>query len=343
MKWGRLAVVVVIAVAAAIAPQRLARADTGADLERKYGVVSDPALNSRLARVGTIVFWSVRENYPDFRRAKTKLRFKILKDKDLNAMALPDGRLYVTSGMMEALADRPDDELAALLGHEATHVAQKHSRRQAKQSLIGALLGALLGRAVGGGDSASTGAQIGGGLVGAAYSRDDEYRADAGGVQLVCAAGYDPQAMARVLETLKSKYGRGQAKTPVIGWFASHPDTGKRIENAQRRAGECKRPEGGKPAAVRDMWTAKDYTLHLRPKDAQPGDRRVLTRTVHATLGQLISSDALVYSQQANGAEREVARVAIDDVVGDQVHGTLASPEWDRLRLSGDETVGFAP
>jgi len=343
MRWVRLAVVVAITLLAGTAPLRLASADTGADLERKYGVVTDPALNARLERVGTIVFWAVRENYPDFKRSKTKFRFKILKDKDLNAMALPDGRVYVTSSMMQALADRPDDELAALLGHEATHVAQKHSRHQMKQTLIGTVLGALLGKAAGGGDNVGTGAQIGGGLAGAAYSRDDEYRADAGGVQLACAAGYDPQAMAHVLETLKAKYGRGQAKVPVIGWLASHPDTGKRVENAQRRARECKRPEGGQPAAVRDMWTAKDYTLNLRPKDVKPGDSRELTRTVRATLGKLLTSDMLVYSQKANGAEREVATVAIEDVAGDKVYGTLASPEWDRLRLSGDETVGFLP
>lgn len=190
----------------------------------------------RLARVGGQVEAAVRRKYPDFAKSGKRLRFGTVADRKLNAMALPDGRVYVTTAFMQALAQRPDDELAAILGHEATHVAQRHHAGQQNRAIAGAVLGALVGKAVAG--APSTGARVGGSLTAATYSRDDEYRADAGSVKLLAIAGYDPYAMGRVLGMLKDRYGRGDAKIAIVGWFASHPDTGKRIENANRVAGE---------------------------------------------------------------------------------------------------------
>jgi predicted Zn-dependent protease len=196
----------------------------------------------RLARVGAQIEAAVRRRYPDFAKRGTRLRFGIIGDSSLNAMAMPSGRIYVTSAFMQALAQRPDDELAAVLGHEATHVAQRHSAKQNDRALLGAVLGALAGHAVGG--SINSGARIGGSLTSASYSRDDEYRADAGSVDLLATAGYDPYAMSRVLQMLQGHYGRGDAGKPIVGWFASHPDTAKRVESANRAAARYRATPG---------------------------------------------------------------------------------------------------
>lgn len=238
--------ILVVVLVAAILPLPAQAADAGDELESKYGVVSDPVLNARLQRVGARVALGARKLYP---KSDKRLRFQILNDEDLNAAALSDGRIYITRGMMEAV--RTNDELAAVLGHEAIHVGQRHHRRQQKQTILGAVLGAGLTYAFGGrGDDIGTGAQVGGVLMGAGYSRDDEYRADAGSVELLKASGYNPQAMAGILGTLKKKYGRGIAGAPIVGWFASHPDTGKRIENANRWAGQPGNIGGYTSAAV---------------------------------------------------------------------------------------------
>jgi predicted Zn-dependent protease len=317
--------------------------DTAAQPEVKSGAVDDAALNQRLARVGAVVQWAVREKYPDFRKGK-KLRFKIVKDEGLNAAAAPDGHIQITSGMMKALANRPDDELAAVLAHEATHVAQRHHRNQLKNSLVGAVLGAVLGRTLGGsGDSVQTGAQAGGALVGATYSRDDEYRADAGSVELITMAGYDGEAMARVLEMLKARYGSGDAKTPVIGWLASHPDTGKRIENARRRASEYHAPASGVPAAVRDLWKVNDYTLHIRPADRKADDKREVLYHFSASYGDLINADSVAFFRNQDGKGVADGSTTIDDIVGDQVWGTLRSPAWgdfDVRRINAFKLIG---
>jgi predicted Zn-dependent protease len=324
----RISLLVVAVLLAGSNPGRAATDSSSAKPEAQASAADDAAMNQRLLRVGTVVQWAVRQKYPDFRKGK-KLRFKIVKDEGLNAAAAADGNIQITTGMMKALANRPDDELAAVLSHEATHVGQRHHRNQLKNSLIGAVVGAVLGRAIGGdSDSTQTGAQAGGALVGATYSRDDEYRADAGGVELITMAGYDGGAMARVLETLKAKYGSGQAKTPVIGWFASHPDTGKRIENANRRAVEYRALAKGVPEAVRDMWKAKDYTLHIRPADRKADDRREAVYHLSATYGDLINATTVSFSRDEAGKAVDSGAVTIEDITGDQVTGTLRSPAW---------------
>jgi predicted Zn-dependent protease len=221
------------------APAPTSKAPSLLDPRRPAITPTRTTSRQRLARVGKRIEAAVRQRYPDFARRGTRLRFGIIGDSSLNAMAMPSGRIYITSAFMQALAQRPDDELAAVLGHEATHVAQRHSAKQNDRALIGALLGALVGRAVGG--SISSGARIGGSLSSASYSRDDEYRADSGSVELLATAGYDPYAMGRVLQMLQSHYGRGDAKKPIVGWFASHPDTAKRVENANRTAARYRR------------------------------------------------------------------------------------------------------
>jgi hypothetical protein len=64
-------------------------------------------------------------------------------------------------------------------------------------------------------------------------SRQDEYEADKNALILIQKAGYRPEAAVTVLKRLQSRYGNGDAKVPVIGWFASHPDTGNRIKRLE--------------------------------------------------------------------------------------------------------------
>jgi len=229
-------VAVLVGLLAALLPSPLlAYDDPGEELE-SHGVISDPGLNARIQRVGAGVLLGVRKVNPGF---GTRPRFRIVnyfsETGDLNAAALADGRVYATEGLMTTVT--ADDELAAVLGHELTHIAEHHHNRQEKVAITAGLAG-LAARALGANDSLQTGVAAVGGLFGARYSKDDEYRADRGMVDALYAGGYDPMAGARMLRTLQGRYGNGPAKVPVIGWFSSHPDTGKRIEGVERRARE---------------------------------------------------------------------------------------------------------
>ena len=228
-----LALLVALAV---LMPQRLyAQSDPGKELEVKYGVVTDATPNFRLKTITDRLDVGVKALHPKWKRT---FSYKILCDKDLNACALADGRIYVTSGMMEAA--KTDDELAGVMAHEITHVVEKHHSRQMGGILIGMLLGVGVSLATGGDtkDAVETGASVGGMLIGSSYSRTDEKKADLGGVRLLKASGYNPGAMADTLQMLVDNYGRGMANVPILGWFSSHPDTKERVNWARQEAGQ---------------------------------------------------------------------------------------------------------
>ncbi|MBM2820995.1 MAG: peptidase Ste24p [Candidatus Berkelbacteria bacterium] len=256
-----LVAVLVVLLAACWSPLAVA-SDEGADIEAQYGVCQDSHMNARLDKVATRVSLAYRAKYPQGRR----LTFKVLNDEDLNACALEDGRIYVTNGMMKALEGKPDDDLAAVLSHEATHVGARHHRKQMSSTIGGILLGAVIVKVAGGDrDSIETGAQIGGGLIGARRSKDDEYAADNGSVELLAGAGYNPRATADVMLMLQAKYGKGMAKVPVLGWFASHPDTAKRVDGAQRHARELGYGEvGGYQPPQSQPQASQAQTLKVR-------------------------------------------------------------------------------
>ena len=80
--------------------------------------------------------------------------FFVLRDPSPNAFALPNGHVYVHTGMLARLHD--EDELAALLAHEINHVAGHHGildHRAAKSTAIAGMV--LGGLSVWGGDRKS--------------------------------------------------------------------------------------------------------------------------------------------------------------------------------------------
>src|SRR5688572_19306388 len=58
--------------------------------------------------------------------------FTVLDDPSVNAFALPGGFLYITRGLLGHL--NSEDELAAVLGHEAGHVTARHSAVQMRKT-----------------------------------------------------------------------------------------------------------------------------------------------------------------------------------------------------------------
>jgi predicted Zn-dependent protease len=215
-------------------------ADEAQTVEQQYGVVqSDTREGRRLNdQLDQVVARIVRGINSERGRSSFQLRSaRVLggrdaaHDKVVNAFALPDGRIYVTLGLMRLIQDssRSDDELAFVVGHEVTHVVEKHGARQQKKALP-AMLGALVLGAVGGSTLGNLG-QYGAAAYTSSFSRKDEYRADRGGLLAMNAAGYDPEAAVTMLNRLKSQ-GEESNRT-VNGWFGSHPITSNRIARVQ--------------------------------------------------------------------------------------------------------------
>jgi Zn-dependent protease with chaperone function len=143
-----------------------------------------------------------------------------------NAMALPSGTIVVTDGLV-ALSGN-DDEIVAVLAHEAGHVQHRHGLRLLFQSAFArAGIGLLLG------DVSALAATASTVLLEAKYSRDFERDADAYAVSLLDANGIPRARFARMLERLEEwARSRGaDGDSALISYLSSHPVTRERLES----------------------------------------------------------------------------------------------------------------
>jgi len=212
--------------------------DIGRQMEREYGVVGPDTREGRILtdQLDEVVSRIVRGVNQQRNRSNFRLRSAtILGGRDekhnrvLNAFALPDGRIYVTLGLMRAVNSgrQPDDELAFVVGHEVTHVAEKHSQGQSQKAILAGVGSMLLG-AVTKSNAVGQIGSLGASAYVSHYGRKDEYNADRGGLMAMHEAGYNPNAAIDMLGRLRAS---GEESNRLVnGWFGSHPLTGNRIE-----------------------------------------------------------------------------------------------------------------
>ena len=163
----------------------------------------------------------------------------LIRDRSVNAFALPGGYLGVHLGLIGVVSNR--DELAAVLGHELSHVSQRHiSRLISQQSrstpwMIGSMILGLLAASK---NPQAANAIIAGGQAVAAqtqlnFSRDMEREADRVGTGVMLDAGFDARGVVGMFEKLQQA-----ARLNDGGGFAylrTHPLSTERIGDAQAR------------------------------------------------------------------------------------------------------------
>ena len=172
------------------------------------------------------------------------LRTKIIRNPLLNAFALPNGAIYMHTGMLARMDN--EAQLASVLGHELTHFTHRHALKemrsaQNKQAWLGALqlVFGVGGAAVGGSQLGTALAQLTGELAGLwalaavrGYSRDLETEADVQGLRLLVDTGYDPNQAPAVFHHLQEDLGAEQGTEPFF--FGTHPRLQERIDNYRR-------------------------------------------------------------------------------------------------------------
>ena len=158
--------------------------------------------------------------------------FQIVNQPESNAFAAPGGYIFVSRGLL-ALSNN-EEELANVIGHEIIHVSQRHTAQQmakARAPTLLALPGAIVGSVV----SEDLGNLINapimtlGGAYMAKHSRADEFEADQLGQKLSAQTGYDPKALATILDRLEdeAELRTGEKRRP--GFFDTHPTTPDRV------------------------------------------------------------------------------------------------------------------
>jgi predicted Zn-dependent protease len=246
-------------------------------LLKKAKVYDDPMLEEYLARIGDRLT-------PDRVRAAggPGFKFGVIRDPTLNAFALPNGHIYVHTGLLSRLDN--ESQLAMIVGHEMTHVTHRHALSfqrdiQTKQILYTVVaVAASIGVAAAAGSRAQKGDYIGAAVIGQTanailglglaltamaaingYGRDLERAADNGGMENLVRAGYDPKEAPKVFALLRSESkDRGSLET---FFFGSHPKLTERIETTEGLLKTRYAEAATAPNTIRDT---EDFQLRMR-------------------------------------------------------------------------------
>ena len=189
----------------------------------KAKLSNDATANEMVTRVGKRIAGVT--GLPD---AQWEYRL-IQDDKQVNAFALPGGKVAVYTGILPVTKD--ENGLAAVLGHEIGHVVARHGgERMSQQMGVNAVVEPLAG--LSSGDPLvvqSVAAALGAGAsVGVLppWGRAQESEADHLGLILMAKAGYDPHA-ARDLWVRMANLSKGSGKPPEF--LSTHPSEATRI------------------------------------------------------------------------------------------------------------------
>jgi len=210
-------------------------------LEKRLPLCNDPKVDAYLTKLGL----RLASKLPT-RGVQYPWEFHCVNSKEINAFALPGGYVFVNRGAIE-VADN-EAQLAAVMGHELSHVALRHGTAQASKAQLmqgaAGIFGGIFGGSAGGA-LLTQGVALGAGTVLLRYSRSDETQADVLGTQALYDSGYDPRAMAQFFEKLEAET---KGKNPPQ-FLSDHPNPGNRVARVDEEIDKL----GGVPAnAKRD-------------------------------------------------------------------------------------------
>jgi predicted Zn-dependent protease len=199
----------------------------------------------------------------------------LLDSPVINAFALPNGRLYVTRGLLALATDT--SEIAAVLAHEIAHVTLRHASARSELALRSQLVSRVVADVL---NDPETGAKLQdqSRFAIARFSREQELEADGIGVRTLARAGYDPFGAGRFLTALNRttamKTGTGLAGEPDM--LATHPGTAERITLVTRAARLIGAPGLGTDERARYLAGIDGIAYGDNPTDGIVRGRRFL-------------------------------------------------------------------
>jgi len=191
------------------------------EIEAHYRLVSHPGQVERITRVGSAVARVVE-------RQDLTYHFKIVDIPGVNAVAIPGGWVYVTEGIMKFV--RSDDELAAVLAHELTHINHRHYyiQQQRAQSMTPGLILAAALSVLAHSPAPLMGEQLATRGAMSDYQRDLEKDADLNGITYLIQTSYSSVAMLTLMEHL-SNAERFSGLPTDLGIYQDHPSAAERV------------------------------------------------------------------------------------------------------------------
>ena len=204
--------------------------DIQSELEKMYGSSdAEPAIfnvGGRLLQALQQLEQTLSSNRgQDANLSSFPYQFRVLNTTEvINALALPGGSVFITKGLLAQL--KTEAQLAAVLGHELSHIALRHAARAYETLMKGSLAIYLLQKLTGQRfQDLYDAAELVDYLLQLQYSRDRETAADHLGFLLACFAGYDPHGMIELFEIFKRL-----SLSHKPEWESTHPLPESRIE-----------------------------------------------------------------------------------------------------------------
>jgi len=270
------------------------------ELFRDPDYIEDPVIDEYVLKIWTRLLAAARARGDLGSDIDDRFAWEVLigKDREINAFALPGGYMGLNLGLISATSSA--DEVAGVLGHELTHVTQRHISRmmtqQAQQMplmIAAMLLGVLAaGRSPDAAQAAIAGSQAIAAQGQINFTRDMEREADRIGMQVAMEAGYTPEGFKSMFEKLQLASRLNDSGN--FPYLRTHPMTTERIAEIQQRT-QLAPPS---PPAPPDM-------VHLM----MAGRSRVMSDPGVDVLRSYIASDAL-REEPANRAKEAGALYA---------------------------------
>ncbi|MCH2186956.1 M48 family metalloprotease, partial [Myxococcota bacterium] len=233
-------------------------------VKSEIGLVDNPDLEAYVNKLGQrLAKYSPRKNI--------EYHFYLLDMVEPNAFALPGGHIYVSRGLLALI--NSESQLAAILGHEIGHVAARHSVR--RQTANAPLIPLQIASAISGaataivsprlGQMVANAGQLPGAFAMAAYGREQEQQADELGQQIAAAAGFDPEALARILETLSREEQLSGSDPNRTSFLRTHPPSPQRALDAEKYGRDLVRGKNQPPPLSRHDFLEKLNGLVVGP------------------------------------------------------------------------------
>jgi predicted Zn-dependent protease len=210
------------------------------EMEGKVGMVRDLTLQTFIEKVGYSLVDQVGPTPFDF-------KFYVVNAPDPNAFAIPGGYIFVTTGLF-VLAEN-EQEIAAVLSHEISHVTARHisqliekSKRLNIASMVAILAAMLAGRGGAGSQAGVAMATATAQALALKYTREMETDADQNSLHYLIKAGYDPNGMITFLNKMMRMSLALAPRVPP--YLTTHPALEDRISLLENLMQITQKPSG---------------------------------------------------------------------------------------------------
>lgn len=162
-------------------------------------------------------------------------QIEVIKSKELNAWAMPGGKMAFYTGLVESL-NLTDDEIATVMGHEMAHALKEHGKKKANMGQFTDVLAGVahvaLSTQIGSDGSAIVVGLTKDWALDKPYSRSAETEADEVGLLLMAKSGYTPQAAPGLWDKMQKASKGSQSVLDKLS--STHPSDKDRQENLLR-------------------------------------------------------------------------------------------------------------